>query len=115
MSRRGLAPALLLLGLTGVATTAVAAEPGLRDPTRPPGMAVPGRSGAPAPTRWVLSSTLIAPGRRLATINGRTVAVGEHIAGAVVEAIWPAQVRLRSEGREFVVELLPGSVKRPVE
>lgn len=92
-----------------------AADRLLHDPTRPPGMS-PGRRGAVKVSRWVLTSTLISPDRRLATINGRTVAIGQGVGGGgVVEDIQPTQVRLRFKSRSLEVKLLPGRVKRPVQ
>lgn len=85
----------------------------LNDPTRPPGVKLSGQlAGTKSAPRWVLSSTLIAPARRLATINGKTVSVGEDIAGAKVVTIEPARVSLREGNRHFVVELAPRDFKR---
>lgn len=117
---------LLALGVPGAGCWAASAVPvqahrpvagpALPDPTRPPGKSPAGRgTGVRGVARWVLSSTLISPDRRLATINGRIVAVGQRVVGgAVVEEIQPAQVRLRLRSRRFYVKLLPGSVKWPV-
>jgi hypothetical protein len=60
----------------------------------------------------VLSSTLIAPGRRLATINGQRVAVGERIGQARVTAIEADRVALTEGNKEIIVELLPVNFKR---
>lgn len=85
----------------------------LQDPTRPPEYknTIKG-AGTKAAPRFVLSSTLIAPGRRLATINGKTVAVGEQVAGAQVVAIEPSRVALRDGSREIILELLASDFKR---
>ncbi len=128
MRKLGLAGVVILLalgasGAGGWAAPAVHAQahrpvagPALPDPTRPPGKSLAGHgTGARGVARWVLSSTLISPDRRLATINGRIVAVGQRVVGgAVVEEIQPAQVRLRLRSRHFYVKLLPGGVKWPV-
>jgi len=86
----------------------------LKDPTRPSGHRNnhQGASGTKAAPRWTLSSTLIAPTRRLATINGKTVGVGQDIAGARVVAIEPSRVALRDGDKEIVLELLPMDIKR---
>jgi hypothetical protein len=85
----------------------------LIDPTMPAGMQMPGKTaGTKSAPRWVLSSTLIAPARRLATINGKTVGVGEHISGAQVMTIEPARVSLRKGNKDIVVELSPRDFKR---
>lgn len=98
--------------LAGVVPAAQAAR--LADPTRPAGYALGrGRHHVHRP-RWDLSQTLIAPDRRLAIINGRTVTEGARVDGAVVVAIRPSAVKLRRKGRTFSIKLLAGSVKRPV-
>ena len=86
----------------------------LKDPTRPPTHRNNplNASGTKAAPRWTLSSTLIAPARRLATINGKTVGVGQNIAGARVVAIEPSRVALRDGDKEIILELLPMDIKR---
>lgn len=84
----------------------------LKDPTRPPSYRFMGGAGMKAAPRWVLSSTLIAPARRLATINGKTVSVGQKIGGARVVAINPAYVAIRDGDKEIILELLPVEIKR---
>jgi len=86
---------------------------GLIDPTQPPGVHLPGKiAGTKSAPQWVLTSTLIAPARRLATINGKTVSVGERIGGARVMRIEPARVSLRKGTRQIVVQLSPRDFKR---
>jgi hypothetical protein len=104
---------LIVLIVTVFCHQALLAEV-LKDPTRPPGqryspLSAAGTKAAPI---WTLSSTLIAPARRLATINGKTVGVGQEIAGARVVAIEPSRVALRKGNREIVLELLPVDIKR---
>lgn len=86
----------------------------LKDPTRPPShrYSAIGAAGTKAAPRWVLSSTLIAPARRLATINGKTVGVGQKIGAARVIAIDPSRVALRDGDKEIILELLPMDIKR---
>jgi hypothetical protein len=86
----------------------------LKDPTQPPSYKNSGISlyGTKAAPTWVLSSTLIAPARRLATINGITVGVGQRVAGAKVVAIEPSRVALRKGDKEIILELLPEDIKR---
>ena len=85
----------------------------LKDPTRPPEYRnSTNGAGTNAAPRFVLSSTLIAPGRRLATINGKSVAVGDQIAGAQVVAIESSHVAMREGAREFVLELAANNFKR---
>ncbi len=85
----------------------------LSDPTRPPQAREASRAAAPARPHWSVSSVMIAPGRRLAVVNGRTVGVGDRVGGARVLAVLTDGVRLRRGRHEFTVALLPRSIKRP--
>jgi len=86
----------------------------LVDPTRPPShrVVVKSNSGIKAAPKWVLSSTLIAPARRLATINGKTVSIGQRVGTAKVVSIEASQVALIDGTREIVLYLLPDGIKR---
>lgn len=86
----------------------------LVDPTRPPGHQQSKKStvGINAAPKWVLSSTLIAPTRRLATINGKTVSIGQRVGAARVVSIDPSQVALIEGNKEIVLYLLPSGIKR---
>lgn len=86
----------------------------LKDPTMPPGhRSLTNQSvGINSAPKFVLSSTLIAPARRLATINGKTLAVGQKIAGARIVSIEPARVALHDGKKEIVLTLLPKKIKR---
>jgi len=81
----------------------------LEDPTRPPGLRPVPAAGETARrragARWVLQSTLIAPGRRLAMVNRRTVTVGGRVNGARVVAILPASVVLEHQGRRIQLHM----------
>ncbi len=86
----------------------------LVDPTRPPAyrLADKPRIGIKSAPKWVLSSTLIAPARRLATINGKTVMIGQMIGTAKVTSIEPTQVGLWDGRKQIVLNLLPSRIKR---
>jgi len=85
----------------------------LVDPTRPPShLGNKPSIGIKSAPKWVLSSTLIAPARRLATINGKTLMIGQMIGTAKVISIEPTQVGLRAGGRPFVLNLLPSRIKK---
>jgi MSHA biogenesis protein MshK len=85
----------------------------LIDPTQPPGLPMSGKhAGIKSAPRWLLTSTLIAPARRLATINGKIVSVGERVGDARVMTIEPARVLLREGKKDIVVELSPRDFKR---
>jgi len=86
----------------------------LVDPTRPPSHKASSKSliGIKAAPKWVLSSTLIAPARRLAIINGKTVSVGQRVGTARVLSIEPSQVAIIEGNKEIVLRLLPDGLKR---
>ncbi len=84
---------------------------GIEDPMRPP-QGAPSAAPARSAAAFKLSSTFIARDERRAVINGKTVRVGDTIAGARVDAIEPALVRLRRGDNIMVVRLLPTRVKQ---
>jgi MSHA biogenesis protein MshK len=90
----------------------------LADPTRPTAAF---RSGsgtggtAAGPAKWTLTSTLIAPDRRVAVINGKVVQVGQKIDGAELVAVETGSVLLRRAGRKIELKLMAGSVKEAVK
>jgi len=86
----------------------------LIDPTRPPSHRLNATKsvGIKAAPKWVLSSTLIAPARRLATINGKTVSIGQRVGTAKVVSIEPSQVALKEGNKKIVLYLLPSGMKR---
>ncbi len=92
----------------------VRADATLKDPTRPPTIQSAGRAVATRAAVWHLTSTLISPKRRVAVINRRSVEAGQHVGGALVVWIGPGRARLRHNGREFTLRLLPWEVKTPV-
>ena len=84
----------------------------LEDPTRPPGYgAKQGARQVPARPRWQLYSTLIAPARRVANINGELVHQGEIIDGARLVEVQAAKVVLQHDGRQITLSLLPQDFK----
>lgn len=90
-----------------VAAAAVQAQP-LPDPTEPTslGRATPVADAAP---RYILHSTLIAADRRLAVVNGETVAVGARVGGARVVRIDAYGVHLRGADGTTIELTLSGS------
>lgn len=89
----------------------VTAQSGLGDPTRPTSLAEPdgARTRAAAQPRWRLQSTLISDDRKVAVINGRTVAPGEQIDGATLLEIRGDGVTLQQDGQKLVLRL-PGRI-----
>lgn len=105
MSDRLIALALAL------ATGAATAQPGLGDPTRPTALAEPESTrSVEVKPRWRLQSTLVGDTRRLAVINGRTVAQGERIDGATLKEVRQEGVTLEIEGRRVELRVVPVTV-----
>jgi MSHA biogenesis protein MshK len=102
--------AALLLGL--LASTTVMAER-LTDPTKP--WDVPASNAAanaaPPSRAPVLHSTMIAPGRRVAVIDGEIVQEGERMGDLRVVRIETSRVVLRGPQGALTLKLLPTSVK----
>lgn len=86
----------------------------LSDPTRPPNAQAAGPDGAGA-TGTQLQSVLISQGRRLAIINGATVALGETVGEAKVVKITETEVVLQKGSETEVLRLYPGIDKQPVK
>jgi len=84
------------------------------DPTRPPNVADSADSapGGAAPGKPRLQSVLIAPGRRVAVINGMLVPEGEAYGDATVVRVTAASVLLRRPDGDETLELLPGVEKQ---
>ena len=79
------------------------------DPTRPPN-AIPEASGATAGEPR-LQSVLIAPGRRVAVIDGQPVSVGDKIGDSTVVRIAVGEVTLRQGAETRTLKLLPDAEK----
>jgi MSHA biogenesis protein MshK len=104
---------ILLLGTALYVAQAAPAAGTFTDPTRPNGYAVhgqarhlPGSAGD-----WTLSSTLVAPDRRVAVINGHQVSEGEYLDGARVVRIEKLSALLSAAGRHITLHLLPDIVQ----
>lgn len=82
-----------------VAAPASAADMAFPDPTRP--LAYEGGG------ELVLQTTIVSAHRRVAVINGRTLRVGDKIAGATVTEIRPFEVVLASGQRTRVLRAVP--------
>jgi MSHA biogenesis protein MshK len=103
----------LMIALGLLAATAAAAQV-LSDPTRPPAAAgeAPAEARVEAPPSR-LQSVLISPGRKLAVIDGQTVALGGRLGDSIVVAIAPTQVILQTGGTYQTLKLHPGIEKKP--
>lgn len=98
-----------LAALLAAASAAHAMPLGYGDPTQPVPLNTPPAAGAasaaPAKPDWILSSTLVAGSRRVAVINGRSVALGGTIDGARLVAVDARGVALDVAGRRVRLEL----------
>ena len=85
----------------------------LIDPTRPAshGQAAAAHAGE-SRRGWTLDSTLVAPDRRVAVINGKRVSEGESVDGARVIEIRKLDVLIQADGRRMTLQLLPDIVKK---
>ena len=94
---------------------AIAQAQVLIDPTRPPmAIAKPGAVDE-APPATQLQSILISSRRRVAVINGNTVALGEMIGEARVVKITETEVVLKTGEETEVLKMYPGMEKQPVK
>lgn len=98
--------------------TSLAAADSLRDPTRPPASfdsrADRGNINRDSSNSGpVLQSVLISPNRKVAIINGETVALGQKFEEAVVVKITESEVVLRNGSNLQTLKLFPGVEKRP--
>ncbi len=84
----------------------------LGDPTRPPDVstvAVESPESGDAPFR--VSTILIAPGRKVAIVNGSRVEVGDKVGGATVSEINAQAVLLELGGEEIELRISGQPVK----
>jgi MSHA biogenesis protein MshK len=107
-----LTPALLGLALIAVLPV-LAQTTGLSDPTRPPNAStIAAAAGAPdAAAGPRLQSVLISPDRKLAIIDGQTVALGGSVGDATLVQISETGVTLKRGAELTRLELYPGVVR----
>lgn len=106
--------AALLLAAAMLPVLAPADAQDLADPTRPPNASAPG--GPPESTAGTqLQSVLISPGRRLAIINGKSVALGDAVGESKVVKITETEVVLQKGTETEVLKMYPGVDKQPVK
>jgi hypothetical protein len=104
-------PRRALLVVCVAAVTSVAGAQAIGDPTRPTSLSEPVAQQAAVAVqgpRWRLQSTLVADSRRLAVINGRTVAQGARVEGARLLEVRPDGVTLEEDGQRIDLRL-PGT------
>lgn len=106
--------ATLVMGIV-VGVWVSSATAALPDPTQPPSYKAARTNSKTQRSPWALTSTLITQHRRVATINGQRVQVGDSIRGARVVEIAPTHVRLSVNGEQRVLRLVPRTVKQIAE
>lgn len=86
----------------------------LTDPTRPPTEPLPADAGGvPVDTsKPQLQSILISPNRRLAIIDGQTVALGGHFGDARLVSISETAVVLKRGDKTETLRLVPAAVDK---
>lgn len=104
---------LTLVACALAVTHGALAEP-IGDPTRPPALLMGSDSTVEeAAQPQQLQSVLLATGRKVAVINGQSVALGGQIGDAFVTEISATGVVLRRGTEITRLELLPGIDKKP--
>ena len=111
---------VLLCSTTLFSTALFAAQP-LDDPMRPPGeiASISGKKTVKPIGKngngFYLNAIRITKDQRSASINGKTVSLGEYIGAARVVTIHASSVTLLQAGKLITISLLPLSIKKPVE
>lgn len=101
-----------VIALLALATAAPAAAQALADPTRPALAPQAGPAAVPAAQGPVLQSVLISPERRLAVIDGQTVALGGKFGSATLTGVSETEVTLKDETGTRRLRLFPAVDKR---
>jgi len=104
---------ILAIGVISLVPLVLATS--LEDPTRPNNHSVFAITPVPDVKEddWKLHSTLIAPDRRIAVINGEQVSEGDSVGGAKVLQIRHSSVLIQTRERNFTLHLFPDIVNTP--
>ncbi|GMR07389.1 MAG: hypothetical protein BMS9Abin26_0392 [Gammaproteobacteria bacterium] len=96
--------------------TASSVHAQLRDPMQPPEFQYSAGDVAQSKySGYELTSIIIAPGRRVAVINGQSLSKGDSLGNVTVVDIRPAEVLLKRGEEDIVLSLIPVNVKKPVD
>jgi MSHA biogenesis protein MshK len=107
--------AWLLSGFCACTTAQAALGQSLADPMRPPNVAgAASTEDAETEAPRQLQSVLFSAGRKIAVINGETVALGDRVGDGVVTKISQTEVVLKFPDRIEVLKLLGGIERKPV-
>jgi MSHA biogenesis protein MshK len=96
-----------VVSLTASPVLAQAGLAGLSDPTRPPTSAASQDEGA-TPDAARVQSILISPGRKVAVIDGQTVALGGRYGDATLVKIGVAEVTLKRGAQYETLHMFAG-------
>lgn len=109
----GMKPILIPSALAASLAAFAAAAQVLSDPTRPPtAAAAENKSEQSIADSTGLQSILISSGRKLAVINGQTIALGQKYGDATLVAIRETEVVLKTPGGTEVLKLYPQAEKK---
>lgn len=62
---------------------------------------------------WMLTSTIVSPGRRTAIINGKSVSKGDIINGALILDIFPASVKIKVGVKMSILSMSSVAIREP--
>lgn len=102
---------LLLIFTLSSSKIAYAQKAMMKDPTQPVIQDLP-QKAAVIQEEYMLQSIIVAPDRKLAVINAKTLRLGDKVGGAIVKKINKNSVVLSSSGQEIVLYLF---VKQQLE
>jgi len=105
----------LFLGCLGSAFMMPVLADSLRDPTQPLVGGQTIQEERPVPILWELTAILISPTRRLATVNGEMVKVGDRIGNQKVIAIEANTVQLAGPDGKMTLFLIDPAIKHTVK
>jgi len=98
--------------LLALVAAPAAAQQGLADPTRPPNAASFAAVEAAPAAGPQLQSVLLSPGRKLAVIDGVTVALGGKVGDATLVRIGETEAVLKGGDGMTILKLYPGIEKK---
>ena len=105
----------VLMASALVLATATAGDAEIGDPMRPSYLSTASSSSGPTTPSWRVESIVVSPDRRIAVINGTSLAVGDRIQGARVVAIDAYAVTLDIDGKRRQLTLTDARIKTQAE
>ncbi len=96
-------------------TAAGAGDAEIGDPMRPSYLSTSSSTSVNRAPSWRVESIVVSPDRRIAVINGQSLAVGDRIQGARVMAIDAYAVTLDIDGKRRQLTLTDARIKTQAE